>query len=154
MPRGIYMKSAQNRGGDSHDINIHDVYMEEVPTAISVNLNYDSGTNGHPLPENMTEVPKHWQALLDPVPKDIGTPHFHNVKIWNVHAVKSKTAFQVESPTVGILDHFHFENILIEAQTAGTIQRVSDWSFVNVTVVATDGSKVKVTDSKNVTGLN
>jgi hypothetical protein len=44
-------------------------------------------------------------------------------------------------------------NIDIQARSAGTIQNAEHWTFTNTKIVTTDGSKVTLKDSKDVTGL-
>jgi hypothetical protein len=51
------------------------------------------------------------------------------------------------------LQDFTFEDLDIEAKTAGSIQNAENWKFKNIKIRTKDGSTITVKDSKGVTGL-
>jgi hypothetical protein len=48
---------------------------------------------------------------------------------------------------------FHFQNLEIEAKTAGSIAGAEDWTFDGVKFKFADGSRVDLKDSRRVEGL-
>ena len=80
-------------------------------------------------------------------------PHFSNVHIWNIKATGARRAFSVSAYPNAPLVNFKFDHLDIQAATAGSIADAQDWTFSDIHLTTTDNSKVKVTNSTNVTGL-
>lgn len=156
---GIRFKSTQTRGGTVRDIHIHDVEMKDVTRAILVD--YDWNPAYSTIPEDVRkriedegkELPHHWKVLMQRVPKEQGIPHLRDVTIKNVKAVDSETAFSVAGLEVAKAANFLLENVHITAAKAGSIKNAKNWTFKNVQVEAKDGSKVKLENCENMTGL-
>ena len=51
------------------------------------------------------------------------------------------------------LQDFTFEDLDIASKMAGTIQNAENWKFSKTNVRASDGSRVAIENSRNVTGL-
>ena len=92
-------------------------------------------------------------VLLTPVPPEKGMPHFRNVHISGIKSTGAQRAFSVSSYKESPLQNFTFEDIDIEARTAGSIQNAENWTFKNIRIRTADGSTVTVKDSTGVTGL-
>jgi hypothetical protein len=74
------------------------------------------------------------------------------VRIANIHGT-AKTAFGVEAYPTLPLEHFMLSDLHLQTQTAGYIADASDWSFTGLSLSVTDGSKVALSDSRSVTGI-
>jgi hypothetical protein len=61
--------------------------------------------------------------------------------------------FSVSSYPNSPLQDFTFQDLDIDAKTAGGIQNAENWKFTRTSVRATDGSHIVVKDSRGVTGL-
>ena len=144
VPNGILFKSASTRGGVIENIDIRGVTMVDVPTAISVTLNWNPAFSYAKIPDGMTNVPDYWRVLAAPVPPAQGLPHFRNIRISDVKASGAKQAFSVSAYPEAVLKDFEFSNLDIEAKTAGTIQNTENWKFTDMRIRTADGSKVTV----------
>ncbi len=91
--------------------------------------------------------------LTAPVPSEKGIPHFRDVSISNLKATGARRAFQVASPPESPLLSFRFQNVDIEAQTAGSIAGAHDWVFTGLKLRIADGTRVQLKNSRNVEGL-
>ena len=118
--------------------------MVDVPTAISVTLNWNPAFSYAKIPDGMTNVPDYWRVLAAPVPPAQGLPHFRNIRISDVKASGAKQAFSVSAYPEAVLQDFEFSNLDIEAKTAGTIQNTENWKFTDMRIRTADGSKVTV----------
>ena len=158
VPNAILFKSASTRGGTISNIRISHVNATDVPTPISITMNwnpsysYATPPTGN-LPTGMTAAPDYWKTLLAPVPPEKGIPHFRDIQISDLKATGARQAFSVSSHADSPLQGFVLKNIDIEARSAGTIQNADGWQFSNIRIQTTDGSKVTLKDSKDVTGL-
>ncbi|MGD1069220.1 MAG: glycoside hydrolase family 28 protein [Bryobacteraceae bacterium] len=132
-PQGILFKSASTRGGTIENIDIRNVTMEGVATAISVTLNWNPSFSYAKIPDGMKDVPDYWKVLATPVPPQQGLPHFRNIHISDVTARGARQAFGVSAYPEATLRNFEFRNIDIEAKVLGTIQNTENWTFTNVT---------------------
>ncbi|MCE5187516.1 MAG: glycoside hydrolase family 28 protein [Planctomycetaceae bacterium] len=156
---GIRFKSTQGRGGTVRDCNIHDLDMANVRDAI--NVDYDWYPAYNTVPEKVRkeieaqgkELPAHWKALMQQVPEDKGTPYIRDIRIANIEAVDSETAFKVTGGKKQRAADFLLENINITATKAGSITNAENWVFKNVKVEAKDGSAIKLENCSNMTGL-
>jgi hypothetical protein len=105
------------------------------------------------LAEGMTVVPDYWRVLAAPVSPQQGLPPIHNIRISEIKALDAMQAFGVSAYAEAVLRDFEFRKIDIEAKTAGSIQNAENWKFTDTRIDTVDGSRVKVTDSKGITGL-
>jgi polygalacturonase len=152
-PIGILFKSAATRGGTVEDISIHDVDMQNVPTAFSINFNWNPSYSYAKIPEGLQSVPEYYKVMAQEVPRAQGLPHLKNVRIENIKAVGATQAFSVVAYADAPLKNVTFRKIDIQAQRAGTIQNAEDWKFERTTLVIADGSRVALKESSGVTGL-
>ena len=153
VPAGIIFKSAITRGGVIEHIDIHDIDMDGVATPVSINMNWNPTYSYGRLPEGVTDVPDYWKALTQPVPIEKGRPHFRNIRIAAMKAIGARRAFAVNAYEDAPLETFQFNNIAIDAQTAGSIQNADNWSFSNTRIRTADGSQVTLKDCRNISGL-
>ena len=141
-PAGILFKSASTRGGTIENIVIRNVRMTGVATPISVTLNWNPAYSYAKIPNGMVGYPDYWRILTEPVAPEKGLPHFRNVRISHVTATGAQRAFQVSSyPDAPLID-FQFSDIDIEARAAGSIANTEQWTFNNVNLHTTDGTKL------------
>ncbi len=153
VPNGILFKSARTRGGTIQNIVIRNLDMQGVPTPVSIDLNWNPSYSYGRLPEGVQDVPDYWKVLTQPVPPEMGLPHFRDVRISDIKATGAQRAFAVRAYLDAPLRDFRFTNVEIEAKTAGAIQNAENWTFVNTRVKAADGSRVALKDCRGVTGL-
>ena len=153
VSNGVLFKSASTRGGTVENIDIHDMDIQGVATAIGVTLNWNPSYSYATLPAGMKDIPDYWKVLLTPVTPERGLPHIRNVRISGIRATGVERAFAVSSYEASPLQDFTFRDVDIAARVAGSIQNADGWKFVNAKVTALDGSKVTVKDSRNVSGL-
>ena len=156
---GLRFKSTQGRGGTVRDIYIHDIEMNKVQQAIK--LDYDWLPKYNTVPEKVRkeieaqgkELPMHWQKLMTVVPEKQGTPYINNIRIANIKAQNCKEAINIRGRANQPAGSFTFENIEIKASKAGKIKNAQNWKFKNFKIISKDGSKVKLENCKNITGL-
>ncbi len=153
VPKGICFKSAKTRGGTVDHIEIRDVDLDGVPVPISITLNWNPSYSYAKIPAGMKNTPDYWQKLAEPVPPDKGFPHFRNVQISNVKAIRARQAFEVNAYPSDPIQDFTFDRLNLQAKIAGTIANASNWAFSNTIVTTEDGSRVALKDCKGVTGL-
>jgi polygalacturonase len=153
VSEGILFKSTHTRGGTIQNIDIHDVDIQGVTTAIGIDFDWNPSYSNAKIPEGIANPPDYWRVLATPVPADQGMPHLRKVRIWNVKGTATRQAFSVKSDKDSPLTDFVFRNLDISARTAGTIQYASRWRFAGVAIRTEDKSKIEVKDSAQVTGL-
>lgn len=153
VPNGILFKSASTRGGTIQGINIHDVEIEGVNSAFSVQFNWNPSYSYAKIPDTIKDYPSYWNVLTAPVPPEKGLPHLRDVRVSDVKARDVKQAFSVASYKDSPLTGFEFRNLEIEAKTAGNVQNAQDWTFFGLHLKTADGTRVAVKDSMDVTGL-
>jgi polygalacturonase len=96
VSNGILFKSASTRGGTVENINIHDMDIQGVSTAIGVTLNWNPAYSYATLPAGITDIPDYWRVLLAPVSPEKGRPHIRNVQISRIQAKGIGRAFSGE----------------------------------------------------------
>jgi polygalacturonase len=142
VPAGILFKSASTRGGTIEKITIRNVKTDGVATPVSVTLNWNPSYSYAKLPEDVKDIPDYWRVLTEAVPPEKGLPHFRNVRISGLKSTGAQKAFAVSSYAESPLVDFAFQDIEIEAKTAGTIANSQGWKFENMKVKTADGSVV------------
>jgi hypothetical protein len=152
-PAGILFKSASTRGGTIEGITIRNVEMQGVATPVSVTLNWNPAYSYARIPEGMEGYPDYWKVLTAPVPPEKGIPHFRDVSISEIKASGAQRAFQVSTHPDAPLLRFRFQNLDIEAKTAGSIAGAQDWTFTGLNLKTADGSRLDLKDSREVNGL-
>ena len=153
VSNGILFKSANTRGGTIQNIDIHDVDLQGVGTAIAVNFNWNPSYSYAKMPEGVQDPPDYWRVLTTPVPPEKGLPHLRQVRISGVKGTAARQAFSVDSYKDSPLEDFVFKNLDIAARTAGTIRYAAEWRFSHIVIRSEDKSKIAVKDSTRVTGL-
>ncbi|MGN6180466.1 MAG: glycoside hydrolase family 28 protein [Mucilaginibacter sp.] len=150
---GLNIKSATTRGGTIEDIHFQNVVMNGVGTAFQFTMNWNPSYSYSKLPEgyNMDNIPPHWKKMLTKVePPERGIPHFKDVYVNNVKVTGAKkAAINAIGMEQSVLDNFHFNNISIEAATAGNIQFADHWQWNNVVITTADNSRLQVPTGAN-----
>ena len=153
VSNGILFKSASTRGGTVENVDIHDVDIQGTNAAFGITLNWNPSYSYAKLPEGATDIPDYWRVLVAPVPPEKGLPHIRRVRISSIHASGAQRAFAVSSYAESPLQNFTFQDVDIASKIAGSIQNAENWKFSKTSIRASDGSRVVVKDSRNVTGL-
>lgn len=148
VPSGILIKSAHTRGGWAENIRIHNLTLTGVAIPIHVNMNWNPSYSYAHIPPGIKHVPRYYHVLATPVPPSLGLPHFHGIHIWDISATGAKRAFDVSAMPAAPLVHFTFNNVRIQAKTAGSVADTRDWTLSHVDVKTADGSKVQFTATK------
>ena len=151
VPLGVLFKSTHTRGGWSDNIRIHDLQLENVPIPVQITMNWNPHFNAVEIPPGLTDVPSYYKILATPVPPERGLAHFRNVYLSNIRATGAKTAFDVSATPQNPLEDFHFDNLTIDAQSAGKVANARNWTLSGVTIHAADGSQLTFTDSSGIT---
>lgn len=134
VPAAILFKSASTRGGTIERIRISHVTARDVPTVLSITMNWNPSYSYASLPPGITNVPDYWKVLLTPVPPERGIPHFQNVRISDVTATGAKQAFAVSSNESSPLRDFVLQNWDVQAQTRGSIRNDDSWIMDGVRI--------------------
>jgi polygalacturonase len=148
---GIRFKSAMIRGGVVEDIDIYNVEMEEVGTAIEANTNWNPDYSYPLLPEEIKEIPPQWETMLQKVePAERGIPCFRKISLSNIRIKAARTAINATGAENSLLEDFVLEKIRINAQRAGRIGYARNWTFRDVSIKTEDGSRISIEKSENV----
>jgi polygalacturonase len=143
VPAGVLFKSASTRGGTIENVNIRNVILENVTTALSITLNWNPSYSYAKMPEDVKNPPDYWKVLTEAVPPEKGLPHFRKIKISGVKATGSQRAFAVSSYKESPLEDFELADFDIDAKSAGSIKDDKNWTFTRINVKTADGSKVR-----------
>lgn len=148
---GFRLKSAKTRGGVIRNIWIHDVEMDGVPRPFYWELNWFPE---YSYPQRPTHLPEsewsaHWHVLLTPVyPPERGIPEFYNLRVTNVKVRNAEVGIYANGYPEKPIRNVTFENVSIEAKSAGSLNHCRDWSMTNVLLRA-DG-QVKLNNWSNI----
>lgn len=150
---GVNFKSAFTRGGTVEDIHIRRLSLQDVSTAINLNLNWNPSYSYTTLPAGFKEdsIPDYWKVMLQKVPPSKGTPTIRDVYIDDIDGTGCKTAIHAVGMETSPLTHFALSGIRISARSAGEIRYARDWTMKDMDIRADDGSSVRKTD---VSGMN
>lgn len=146
----LNIKSATTRGGIVEDIYFEDITMDSVGTFLQVNMNWNPTYSYAKLPDgyDVNTIPAHWKKLLSKVdPVEKGIPVFKDVYIANVKINAAKRAINANGLDKSLLKNFHLENVSIGAATTGLVDYAQGWEFKNVSITASDKSKLDVKNS-------
>jgi polygalacturonase len=149
---GVNFKSAFTRGGTVEDIHIQNLELQNVSTAINLNVNWNPQYSYTTLPKgyNYDSIPNYWKVMLQKVPPAKGTPTIKNVFISNINGTDCKTAINAIGMKTSPLKYFDLNNIKITATTAGKIDHAKDWNLNKMDIQTKDNSKVDIEDAVNV----
>jgi hypothetical protein len=149
---GLNIKSTETNGGTVEDIHFQNITMNGVGTAFQVTMNWNPPYGYPKLPDGYKErdAPAHWKKLLTKVDAAQGIPHFQDIYLYNVYVKGAKKAIDAIGMKERALKGFHFDNVNMEASTAGNIAFADSWTFYHVSVIAADASKVNIKESTGV----
>lgn len=148
----LNIKSAFTRGGTVEDIHLENVTMDSVGTVFQVNMNWNPSYSYSELPAayDPQNIPPHWKKLLMKVKPEDGTPTFKNIFMRNVHVRGARRAINVMGMEKSYLQNVYFDNVSIEATTAGSIQYSKNWFLNNFTLKTKDNTKVTIKDAEGI----
>jgi polygalacturonase len=148
----LNIKSAFTRGGTVEDIHLENVTMDSVGTVLQVNMNWNPSYSYSELPAGYDpqNIPPHWKKLLMQVKPEDGTPTFKDIYMKNIHVKGARRAINVMGMENSYVQNVHFDNVSIEAVTAGTIRYSKNWVLNDFTLKTKDNSKVEIKDSEEV----
>jgi len=152
-PVGILFKSAHTRGGTVKDIDISGMHLQDVPTVMRVNLNWNPSYSYAEIPAGMTDVPPYWKVMTQHVPPEQGRCRLSDVRIKDIKAIGAKTAFEVAAFPDLPLERFAFDNLDLDVQAGGRIANAKDWTFTRSKIDTLDGKPPEVAASTGVVGL-
>ncbi|HYO21363.1 MAG TPA: glycosyl hydrolase family 28 protein [Flavisolibacter sp.] len=147
---GFHIKSATTRGGVVEDIHFRNISMDSVGNAFMYTMNWNPSYSYSKLPEGYTQetLPKHWKVMLTKVePEEAGIPHFKNIYITNVKTKYARKAINAGGLQQSPLENFNFQNVEINAATAGDISHAQNWTLKDVQIKTKDNSKVAIKNS-------
>ncbi len=150
---GLRFKSAMNRGGTIQHIYLKDIEMEEVGTAIEASMNWNPTYSYSALPEEFEgqELPDHWKKMLEEVnPPEKAIPYFNNIHFSGIRVANAKRALSIAGSENSKMENFYFNDIRINAQTAGSVRYVENWTIEELYIQSADNKPVQISDSKNV----
>lgn len=150
---GFHIKSATTRGGTVEDIHFRNIQMDSVGNAFMYTMNWNPSYSYSSLPRgyNYDSLPVHWKVMLQKVePASKGIPHFKDIYISNVTVKHARKAINAAGLEQSLLENFNFQDVDINAATAGDVSHAGNWQLKNVTIKTADGSKVSVKNSKAV----
>jgi polygalacturonase len=153
-PIGILFKSARTRGGRISAIRLRHIQMQDVPTVLRINLNWNPEYSYASIPADMGDVPSYWRVLAAPVSPTAGIPRLSDVHMEDVVARGARQAFDVAAYPAAPLRHFRFERLDWQAQSGGHIENAVDWVFRHSQVRTAEGRPPAITQSTHVSGLS
>lgn len=148
---GLLIKSATTRGGTIEDIHFSNIQMDSVTTAFSFSMNWNPAYSYTRLPEGYKydSLPRHWKVMLTKVePVEKGIPHFKQVYVSDIKAVGVKRIFSATGMKESLLQDFHFTNVQVQGNTAGSVNYAKGWEFKNVVFKGDDGAPLQVKNSE------
>ena len=149
---GLNIKSATTRGGVIEDIHFTNITMNNVGTVIQITMNWNPTYSYSKLPDGYTQetLPAHWKKMLTKVePAERGIPLFKDVFVSNIKATNAKKAVNAVGLDGKPLLNFHFDNVQIEAATAGDIKFAQGWEWKNSTITTKDNTKLNTNVEAN-----
>ena len=151
---GFHIKSATTRGGTVEDIHFQNATMDSVGNAFMFTMNWNPSYSYSSLPAgyNYDSIPSHWKTLLHKVePEEKGIPKFKNIYVSGVIVKQTAKAINASGLSQSTLDNFNFNNVIINANSAGSIDHAEKWALKNVFINTKDHSTVGI---KNSTGIS
>jgi len=148
---GLHIKSATTRGGTIEDIHFRNIQMDSVGTAFQFTMNWNPTYSYSSLPAgyNYDSLPQHWKVMLHKVePAEKGIPHFKQVYISDIKAAGVKKVVNAAGLKGSLLQDFHFNNVQVQGNSAGSVGYAAGWVFNNVSIQGADGLSLQVDNSE------
>jgi polygalacturonase len=147
---GLNIKSAITRGGTVEDIHFTNITMNGVGTAFQITMNWNPSYSYSKLPDGykIDSLPDHWKKILHQVePAEKGIPHFKDIYISNVKVTGAKKAINAIGLKGSAMQNFHFDQVEIEAATAGDVQFAQGWEWKNSQITTKDNTKLNLNNA-------
>lgn len=130
VPVGLLFKSAPTRGGFIADVQVSDLRLLDVPTALRMTLNWNPAYSHARIPAGeLAAAPPHWFTLSAPVAPEQGRTQVSDVHIDRLSARGAAVAFEVDADAAAPLRDFRFSALDIQAERGGHLQDVQGWRF-------------------------
>ncbi len=144
---GLRFKSAKTRGGTVEDIHFRDIEMTGVGTVVQVAMDWNPSYSYSSLPEGYdpNTIPPHWKTMLQKVePPEKGIPEVKDVYFADIRVTDARTAINVSGMPESIVKNFRFEDVQIEARSAGRIANAQGWRFGDVEIETADNELLEL----------
>ncbi|MDR8393337.1 glycoside hydrolase family 28 protein [Aliifodinibius sp. S!AR15-10] len=134
---GIRFKSTRGRGGVVENIDIHNIYMQDIVTEpLRFNLYYGGEA---PSPDQNAEVVDK-EAIRKQLPEVTEeTPQFRNIRIRNIYSYDSETALWIQGLPEMNVQNVSIENVEFTSDRGGMIMDADQISMKNVDVRVSHG---------------
>src|SRR5699024_5727992 len=127
---GIRFKSTRGRGGIVENIDIHNIYMQDIVTEpIRFNLYY-GGEAPSPGQEAKIVDKQELRRQFPEVTEE--TPQFRNIQIRNIYSYNSKTALWIQGLPEMNVENVSIENVEFTADRGGMIMDADQITMRNV----------------------
>ncbi|HLR26991.1 MAG TPA: hypothetical protein VK112_14090, partial [Fodinibius sp.] len=127
---GIRFKSTRGRGGIVENIDIHNIYMQDIVTEpIRFNLYY-GGEAPSPGQEAKVVDKETLRRQFPEVTEE--TPQFRNIQIRNIYSYDSKTALWIQGLPEMNVENVNIENVEFTADRGGMIMDADQITMRNV----------------------
>lgn len=134
---GLRFKTTRGRGGVVENINIHDIYMKDIPGEAILFDMYYMAKDPIPLAGEKRELPK-----VEMKPVDETTPVFKNFRISNVYCNGAEKAIFIRGlPEMHVKD-IVLENMVLQANKGVDIQEASGITLKNVKIFSKETNPV------------
>lgn len=142
---GLRFKTTRGRGGVVENINIHDIYMKDIPGEAILFDMYYMAKDPIPLAGEKRELPKVELKKVDET-----TPVFRNFRISSVYCNGAEQAIFIRGLPEMHVKNIILENMVLQARKGADIQEASGITLRNVKVFSKETNPVvEITHSDN-----
>lgn len=143
---GVKFKSAFTRGGTVEDIYVRHLELENVNTAINLNLNWNPEYSYTTLPAGFSEdsIADYWKVMLEHVSPEKGKPTIRNVYVDNIQGNGCQQAISSTGMKTSLIRDFYLSDLQINSVAAGSIKYASGWHFDRVDIKNAHNRTLKV----------
>lgn len=129
--RGIRIKTARGRGGVVENYRADNIIMNNVKTAISIDMHYgESDTTSYPVTQE--------------------TPFFKNIHLTNITAVEVENSLEIAGLPEAPIDGISISNSNFDAKNGFEVSFVKDLNIRDVKVNCLDGNALKINQGNNI----
>ncbi len=123
--RGIRIKSGRGRGGVVENYRASNIVMEDVNTAVSIDMYYGGGNS-------------------DLIPVTVETPIFRNFHLSNITAINVENAAEIRGLPEAPIENFSITNSNFTAEDGFEVSFVKDFVLRDVVVDCENGSPLSI----------
>jgi hypothetical protein len=150
---GIRFKSAKVRGGLMENIHFHTIEMDQVTFPFHFEMNWYPAYSYPTIPENIPKdsIPDRWIALTNPVvPPERGIPEFRDLDFSDITVTNARQGFYANAYPEKPMRDIRWKNISIQAEVAGVLNHVADWTMNNVTLQVPKSEEIELSNAVNI----